>query len=344
LLIRLSVPGAGPHGGPKPHPIYGDQLQTQGILGLVPDEGEARVQWKEEPMALADGETVMLRTPMLEFWHLNFGPLGSQTMISARLAPPVFGLGLLEALPEAAVHALADQQKTLGFAGRPNIVWDLTAQRPTLGRFGLKANQPSLRQQIASAFINDLGVTSSLYPQENCPEAQAQCRQFPPGGYPELTPGQLDALELYIRALAAPERRNVHDPDVQRGEQLFVSVQCAVCHVREITTGDFPALPQLAGQTIHPYTDLLLHDMGAGLADGRPDFQAGPRDWRTPPLWGLGLSETVNGNAYLLHDGRARNATEAILWHGGEALGAREAFRTMSKAEREALLAFLRSL
>jgi CxxC motif-containing protein (DUF1111 family) len=344
LLVRLSVPGAGPHGGPNPHPVYGDQLQTQGILGIVPDEGELRVEWKEQTVMFADGEIVVLRVPALEFWHLNFGPLGPQTMISARLAPSVFGLGLLEAVPETAISAIAEQQKALGFAGRPNVVWDTIAQRMTLGRFGLKANQPSLRQQIGSAFINDLGVTSSVYPDENCPQMQVQCRQFPLAGYPELTNGQLDALEFYVRALAVPERRNVEDPEVQRGEQLFVSAQCAVCHIPEITTGDFAAFPQLARQTIHPYTDLLLHDMGTGLADGRPDFQAGARDWRTAPLWGLALAESVNGNAYLLHDGRARNATEAILWHAGEAQPAREAFRAMSKKDREALLAFLGSI
>jgi CxxC motif-containing protein (DUF1111 family) len=344
LVVRLSIPGSGPRGGPNPHPIYGDQLQTQGILGIVPDEGEVRVGWKEQTVMFADGEIVALRAPTLEFWHLNFGPLGRQTMISPRLAPPVFGLGLLEAIPEAAIHAAAEQQKMLGFAGHANLVWDAIAQRMTLGRFGLKANQPSLRQQIGSAFINDLGVTSSVYPDENCPEAQIQCGRFPTAGYPELTNGQLDALEFHVRALAVPERRSAEDPEVQRGEQLFVSAQCAVCHIPEMTTGDFPALPQLAHRTIHPYTDLLLHDMGEGLADGRPDFEAGPRDWRTTPLWGLGLSESVNGNAYLLHDGRARNATEAILWHAGDAHSARDAFRTMSKKDREALLAFLGSL
>jgi len=344
LVVRLSIPGTGPHGGPNPHPVYGDQLQTQGILGIVPDEGEVRVEWKEQSVAFADGEIVMLRAPVVEFWHLNFGPLGPQTMISPRLAPPVFGLGLLEAVPEAAIFAMAEQQKALGFAGHANTVWDAITQRPTLGRFGLKANQPSLRQQIASAFINDLGVTSSVYPNENCPEAQVQCRQFPPAGYPELTNGLLDGLEFYVRALAVPERHNVDDADVRRGEHLFQSAQCAVCHIPEITTGEFPALPQLARQTIHPYTDLLLHDMGEGLADGRPDFEAGPRDWRTAPLWGLALSQSVNGNAFLLHDGRASNATEAILWHAGEAQTAREAFRTMSKKDREALLAFLGSL
>ena len=344
LLVRLSVPGTGPHSSPNPHPVYGDQLQTQGILGIVPDEGEVRVEWKEQTVVFDDGEIVVLRSPVLEFWHLNFGPLGEQTMISARVAPPMLGLGLLEAVPEVAIRAVAEQQKALGFAGHPNVVWDAIAQRMSLGRFGLKANQPSLRQQISSAFINDLGVTSSVYSNENCPDTQVQCRQFPLAGYPELTNGQLDALEFYVRALAVPEHRNVDDPDVRRGEQLFLSAQCGVCHIPEITTGDFPALPQLARQTIHPYTDLLLHDMGAGLADGRPDFQADSRDWRTAPLWGLGLSESVNGNTYLLHDGRARNATEAILWHAGEAQGARDAFRTMSKKDREALLAFLGSL
>jgi CxxC motif-containing protein (DUF1111 family) len=212
------------------------------------------------------------------------------------------------------------------------------------GRFGLKANQPSLRQQIARAFIADLGVSSHLFPEENCPQAQIRCRRQPPGGRPELKAQQLDALEFYLRALAAPERRNPDDPQVRRGGELFEQARCDVCHVPQLVTGDFAPLPQLSRRTIHPYTDLLLHDMGEGLADGRPDFEAGGRDWRTPALWGLGLSAAVNGNAFLLHDGRARDVTEAILWHCGEAQGSRDAFARMSADERAALVAFVLSL
>jgi len=342
--VRLSVPGAGVHGAPLPHPAYGDQLQFQGVLGKVPGEGEAYVRWSEIPVALADGETVTLRAPTVEFRDLGYGPLGAQTMHSVRLAPPVFGLGLLEAVPESSVLAIAAEQRSAGFAGRPNRVWDRTSQGKTAGRFGLKANQPSLRQHIASAFHADLGVTSTLFPEESCTSLQPQCNAMPAGRQPELEEGHLDALVFYVRALAVPPRRHVDDAQVQRGERLFVALQCSACHVPALITGESPAAPQLAHQTIHPYTDLLLHDMGAGLADGRPDFEAGARDWRTAPLWGLGLSEDVNGNGFLLHDGRARSVVEAVLWHGGEAQRSRDAFTQLSREERDAVVAFVRSL
>ena len=142
-----------------------------------------------------------------------------------------------------------------------------------------------------------------------------------------------------------PARRNVTDPDFKRGEALFDEAKCSVCHVPTMkTAAEFKSLPQLANQIFHAYTDLLLHDMGEGLSDGRPDYQAQPSEWRTPPLWGLGLSETVTGSTAMLHDGRARNATEAILWHGGEAEASKETFRKMTKADREALLKFLDSI
>ncbi|MEO8007973.1 MAG: di-heme oxidoredictase family protein, partial [Betaproteobacteria bacterium] len=232
----------------------------------------------------------------------------------------------------------------LGFNGRPNYVWDTEKQTIALGRFGWKANQPSLRQQAASAFVNDMGVTTSVFKRENCPKIQIACRKRPTGMVPEQPDRAFNELLFFTRALGVPARRRIDDPVIVHGEQLFAQAQCAVCHVPEIKTGDYSALPLLGNQVIHPYTDLLLHDMGDGLADGRPDFRAGPRDWRTPPLWGIGLSEKVNGNSSLLHDGRARNPTEAILWHGGEAEVSREAFRRMLKTEREALLTFLSSL
>jgi CxxC motif-containing protein (DUF1111 family) len=329
-LLRLSIPGRGPHGEALPHPVYGDQLQFQGVLGKVPGEGEVHVHWRTHTVANADGEVVTLRRPVVELRDLQFGPLGRETLLSLRMAPPLSGLGFLEALTEETILARVERQAELGLMGRANFVWNYSAQRTILGRFGWKANQPSLRQQIASAFLNDLGVTSALFPAENCPLPQTACRAFPRTTVPELKPEQLDALEFYVRMLAAPVRRNPDDPPVRRGEHLFAAIGCDHCHLPAIADAD---------SMIHPYTDLLLHDMGEGLADGRPDFAAGPRDWRTAPLWGMGQQDGP-----YLHDGRARTLGEAILWHGGEAHRARERFRTMAGGERAALLAFLKSL
>jgi CxxC motif-containing protein (DUF1111 family) len=344
MLVRLSIPGVGPHGAPNPHPAYGDQLQNQGILGRVPPEGDPRLTWEVQSIAMADDEIVQLRAPVLDLRRVNFGPLGSDVMTSARVAPPLVGVGLLDAVPDEAILANAADQQRKGLRGRPNIVWDVTNGRDALGRFGYKANQPSVEQQILFAYHADLGVTSRLFPEENCTAVQLKCLAEPPGGHPELPEAFLDPVLLYARALSVPARRGVADAQVKRGEALFAATGCDGCHLPALQTGDYAPLAALSHQIIHPYTDLLLHDMGEGLADGRPDFRAGPRDWRTAPLWGLGLSQTVNGNSTLLHDGRARNITEAILWHGGEALASREAFRTMPKPEREALIAFLRSL
>jgi len=344
MLVRLSIPGAGPHGAPKPHRVYGDQLQNEGILGRVPAEGDPRLSWKIRSVAMADGEIVQLRAPVLELQRLNFGPLGSGVMTSVRVAPALVGVGLLDAVSEDTIRTLAAEEQRSGLHGRPNVVWDLIHGREALGRFGHKANQPSVDQQVFTAYHADLGVTSRWFPEENCTDVQLECLAEPPGGHPELPEAFLDPVLLYVRALAVPARRNVNDAQVARGAALFSLAGCDGCHTPTLETGDYAALPALSRQTIHPYTDLLLHDMGEGLADGRPDFRAGPREWRTAALWGLGLSRTVNGNDSLLHDGRARNISEAILWHGGEAQGSRDAFGSMSKAEREALFAFLRSL
>jgi len=352
LVVRISLPGADPHGGPKPHGHYGDQLQNRALQGQnpelqfayapVPAEADIFLDWDERVVALADGTEVRLRSPLLSVEGLAFGDLGPDTMQSLRIAPPVFGTGLLEAVPEEALLALATHQKALGFNGRPNMVWDAIDQRMVVGRFGWKASQPGLRQQIAAAAFNDMGVTSSLFPRQNCPAVQVHCKREIPGNDPELTDAAWDDLDIAALGVGVPARRRWSDPIVQRGAVLFESLQCAVCHAPTLRTAEyFARLPQLSKQTIHAYTDLLLHDMGEGLADHRPEFAAGGRDWRTPPLWGMGLSRTVNGSVALLHDGRARNATEAILWHGGEAQAARDAFSQLRKQDREALLAFL---
>ena len=354
-LVRLSVPGEHEHGSPKPHPNYGDQVQNRALRGQnvdfafsrepVPAEAELYLDWEESVVAFADGEQVRLRRPRLRIENPNFGPLGPEAMTSVRVAQPIFGLGLLDAVPDETILALARRQKEQGLDGRVNHVWDAINKRVALGRYGWKANQPSLKQQVAAAAIGDMGVASNLYPDQNCPPVQEICRRELPGNVPEIVNHELDALEFWLRGLAVPARRNVDDPQFQRGEKLFTQVKCAACHLPEMKTAAvFPALPQLANQTFRAYTDLLLHDMGEELADGRPDFGAGPRDWRTPPLWGLGLSETVNGSTAMLHDGRARDATEAVLWHGGEAAASREAFRNLSKTDRAALLKFLDSI
>jgi CxxC motif-containing protein (DUF1111 family) len=354
VLVRISIPGEDEHGGPKPHPDYGDQIQNQGLMGQdrdatylgerVPQEANLYIDWEEVPTAFADGERLTLRKPRLRVEHPNFGALGPEVMYSLRIAPPIFGLGLLEAVGEADILAIAEAQRSQGVNGRPNYVWDAIGKRVALGRFGWKSNQPSIRQQVAAAFHGDLGVTSPLYQKENCPPVQQDCAYQPPGNHPELIELNWDELEFWTRALAVPARRNVSDPDFIRGERVFNEAQCVVCHVPEMKAGALPGLPQIEGQVFRAYTDLLLHDMGEDLADGRPDFKAGPRHWRTPPLWGLGLSPIVNGSSAMLHDGRARSATEAILWHGGEAQRSREAFRNMPKADREALLNFLSSI
>lgn len=356
MLVRLSVPGTTPEGAPKPHPAYGDQLQNRGVQGRVPAEGQAVFVYEPREVEFADGEKHVLRKPVLRLEGLRFGALGPETMLSARIAPAMVGLGLLEAVPEATILALAEAQKAAGVSGRPNYVWDYETAQTVLGRFGWKANQPSLRQQTAAAFHGDIGATSFLFPEENCPAVQAECNDLPSaskcGGQggctgnmfrPEVVPSRLKNITVYLQGLGVPARRHVDDPRVVRGEALFAEAKCAVCHVPELKTG-VAALSAASGLTIRPYTDLLLHDMGDELADGRPDFLADGREWRTPPLWGIGLLPMVNGHMDLLHDGRARGVAEAILWHGGEAWAAREAFRRMPREDREALVRFVESL
>jgi CxxC motif-containing protein (DUF1111 family) len=358
MVVRLSLPGEGANGAPLPHPNYGDQLQNRGVAKRVPAEGRAIVTYEPIDASFADGELVTLRRPRFEFRHLAYGELGAEVQHSPRLGPPLFGLGLLEAVPEADVLALAAQQAAAGqVSGRPNYVWNEERRRRELGRFGWKANQPSVRQQIAAALLNDIGATSSIFPDENCPLVQTLCLTEPTntrcgkidgacGGQFlfEVLPSRLDTMTLYLQALLPPPRREPENPEQRAGAKLFDSAGCAACHVPRLLTGEAAALPALAQRSIDPYTDLLLHDMGPALADNRPDFMATGSEWRTAPLWGLGWLATVNGHTDLLHDGRARNVTEAILWHGGEAQAARDAFVAFSRAERRALVAFVGSL
>ena len=356
VLIRMSIPGKNEHGGPNPHPVYGDQFQNQGLMGKeeythgkgdrVPPEGTVYIDWeKVSDVELDAGETITLRKPKPRFEKLTFGPFGDDTMMSLRFTPPIFGMGLLEAVPEETLREIAKSQAAHGIHGRLNTVWDHINKVSRAGRFGWKANVPSIRLQIALAFHGDIGATTSLFIEDNCTPAQALCLASTPNNRPEVVDVNWDETEFWTLGLAVPARRNVDDADFKRGEALFEQAKCSVCHVPTMkTAAEFKALPQLANQTFHAYTDLLIHDMGEGLADGRPDYDAGPREWRTPPLWGLGLSKIVSGATSMMHDGRAANATEAILWHGGEGEAARDAFRKMEKSDRDALLKFLNSI
>jgi CxxC motif-containing protein (DUF1111 family) len=356
VLIRMSVPGKDEHGGVKPHPAYGDQFQNQGLTGKdeynhgkgdrVPPEGTVYIDWQDVTIAeFADGEKVTLRKPKPRFDKLTFGPIGDETMLSLRFTQPIFGMGLLEAVPEETLLDIAKKQTEHGISGRMNTVWDPYLKQKRSGRFGWKANVPSIRMQIALAFHGDIGATTSVFIEDNCTTVQELCLASTPNNRPEVIDVNWDETEFWTQGLAVPARRNVTDPDFKRGEVLFEQAKCSVCHTPTMkTTVEFKSLPQLANQTFHAYTDLLIHDMGEGLSDGRPDYDASPTEWRTPPLWGLGLSKIVTGSTSMLHDGRAANATEAILWHGGEAQTARDAFLKMAKPDREALLKFLDSI
>jgi CxxC motif-containing protein (DUF1111 family) len=349
MLMRLSVPGSSADMGPAPEPRYGGQLQGEAIPG-VPREGRAKIRYEELAGRYADGETYSLRRPHYSIEELGYGPLAPDVLVSPRVANHLVGLGLLEAVPEADILARADpdDRDGDGLSGRPNYVWDRVADRRALGRFGWKANQPSLLQQTAGAFNGDMGITSALFPEESCTPAQAACAAAPraePGSDgPQLKKSFLRSVVAYVSTLAVPARRRADAPEVRAGKQVFDRLGCAGCHAPVMRTGVYMSIPELSNQRIRPFTDLLLHDMGPGLADGRPDFEASGSEWRTPPLWGLGLVPTVNRHRYLLHDGRARGFAEAILWHGGEAQASQDRFVKLPKGEREALVAFLESL
>jgi CxxC motif-containing protein (DUF1111 family) len=326
-----------------PHPAYGEQLNDRAIEG-VPAEGRALIAWQESAGRYDDGTPYRLRRPVVRFERLAFGKLAPETA-SLRVAPQLVGMGLLNAVPMADILALAEANKANpdGVRGTARLVAAPGAAERVLGRFGWRAAEPSLRHQIAAAFIADMGLTTALHPDKNCPPVQRACRAADPGRRPNIDEAQLDAIEFYLRALAVPERRDVEKPEVRQGERLFLALGCAACHRPSLATGAHP-VAALAHQTIHPFTDLLLHDMGDGLADQAREGEVSGRFWRTAPLWGLGLVPSVNGHEFYLHDGRARGLAEAILWHGGEAEAAKRRFRALARAEREALIAFLRSL
>lgn len=360
LFLRLSIPpqSDGDREAIASHrqaviaePTYGGQLQNFAIQGHRP-EGQMTISYRESPVALGGGETASLRQPSYAIADLAYGPLHPGVMVSPRVAPPMIGLGLLEAIAESDILSLADpdDRDGDGISGRPNLVWSEADNKPVLGRFGWKAGEPSIRQQTGHAAAGDIGLSSALAPNPSgdCTDRQVACLKAPNGNDPrervELTETMLDLVTFYARNLAVPARRDVGTPQVLAGKKLFYDSGCIACHRPKYVTPPNDEMPEQSGQLIWPYSDMLLHDMGEALADNRPEGDANGREWRTAPLWGIGLTEIVSGHTNLLHDGRARNLLEAILWHGGEAEAAKTRVVNMTPGQRAALLAFLKSL
>ncbi|KAJ54363.1 thiol oxidoreductase [Actibacterium mucosum KCTC 23349] len=334
-----------------PEPTYGTQIQDKSIAG-VPAEGRMQVTYEPEVVTLGDGTQVTLRKPTYQLGDPAYGPLHPQARLSPRVAPQMIGLGLLEAIPEADIMALADPEDANGdgISGKANRVWSEEYQQWMLGRFGLKAGAPTIRAQSAGAFSGDMGLSTPLHPDAwgECSAVQTDCRAAPDGSdapeHVEVSAQVLDLVTFYSRNLAVPARRDLDAPQVLRGKQLFSDAGCQSCHRPKFVTHRLTDQPEQSFQLIWPYTDMLLHDMGEGLADNRREWLADGREWRTPPLWGIGMTKTVSEHSFFLHDGRARNMLEAILWHGGEAEAARETVRQMPAVDRAALIAFLESL
>ena len=342
LLFRLNVPGKS-HGDP----VLGVQLATKAAPGIEP-EGVVNVSYKEEATTFKSLKTTSLRKPQYELITNNhYGEPHAKVQFGPRIAQQLVGLGLLEAVPNKAILANADPSDSNGdgISGRPNYIFNPESKQRELGRFGWKANEANLRTQTASAFLRDMGITSPIHPIEDITKAQKDKINLTLiANPPDIDNLKFERVVTYLRTLAPPAQRNANDPSVKRGDILFHNIGCAHCHTPSLRTGSDAAIDELKNQSIKPYTDLLLHDMGEGLADGIQDSLASGSEWRTPPLWGIGLTKTVNGNTFFLHDGRARSIEEAILWHGGEGSESRKNYSSLSSDDKVDLLNFINSL
>ena len=352
MLVRISIPAETPEqkelltrSGVILHPVYGDQIQDFALTGVKP-EARVRVRYEYSMVEFKDGERVQLRKPVISFEDLNYGPMSTNLMVSPRIAPTMIGLGLLEMISENQILAREDpdDRNGDGISGRGNRVWDIEQQKTVLGRFGWKSGQPNLKQQSAGAFNSDMGITSSLFPDDNCTDAQVSCKEATPEKHPDVSDSILGKVVFYSRNLAVPLRMDSKEPEVLKGKLLFAKARCIGCHIPSYITSNSKIHAEQSRQEIWPYTDLLLHDMGEELTDNRPEFLASGREWRTTPLWGIGKTKMVNPKATFLHDGRARTIMEAILWHDGEAKASRQAVMDMNKGQRQALLRFINSL
>lgn len=350
--------------GVIPHPMYGDQIQGQSVSLAhqlrhsqkpgtikhdVPPEAYVHINWVEKTFIYPDQHHVSLRKPELDFKYLGYGPLEDDTEFSLRVAPTIQGMGLLSLIAEQDLMDLADENDNNkdGISGRVNQVWDIKKQTTAVGRFGLKSNKPSLAIVVGGAFTHDMGITNALAPNQPCTDLQTACLKIPHGNDEqgvELPDHLLELVINFNRDLAPVKRRNSQDPSVMAGRESFYQAGCNQCHTPRFVTQKSDTAPHLSEQVIWPYSDLLLHDMGPELADGRPDYLATGSEWRTAPLWGVGLLHRVNGSKVFLHDGRAQSIEEAILWHGGEASQAKNYFVQLKKSDRDDLINFVNSL
>lgn len=344
FLMRISLPGQDMYGNANPVPNYGTQIQDRANVN-IPYEAKINVTHDIIEGTYPDGTAYQLQKPIYSIIDSQFGAISGVEM-SPRVGTQTIGLGLINALPDSEILQFVDEldSDNDGISGRANYVFNVETQTTQLGKYGWKANMPTLKQQIAGAFHGDMGLTTSLFSENNCPDPQQACQDAPDGGAPEVTDDQLARVVLYQATLAVPNRRNFKDDNVLLGKQLFRQLNCNGCHAIDLQTGVSEISPLLNNITIKPYSDFLLHDMGEGLADNRPDFLANGREWRTQPLWGIGLIDAVNNHTFLLHDGRARNIEEAILWHGGEAETSKTDFMNLSATDRQYVIDFVNSL
>lgn len=342
MFLRISIPGTDPEncGGPNPVPGFGTQLFQRATFGVQP-QADITVHYQEETRHFADGAAYSLRTPSYDV--KPYIPFPEDVMFSPRVAPAVYGRGLMDAISEATILALADENDADGdgISGKANYVCDPVTKKLVIGRMGLKANNADSFAQNAGAFHGDIGITSEILPIDSSTGLpQEDGRQDDP----EITRQRLDDVTFYTQTLAVPARRNIGKEAVKKGQLLFGLAGCGSCHVPTLKTGDLKDVKEVSNQVIHPYTDMLLHDMGDGLADNRPDFKADGNEWRTPPLWGIGLTQTVHNHTFFLHDGRARNLMEAIMWHEGEGEASKDYVNNLTAEQRDHLIEFLNSL
>jgi len=320
--------------GLVPEPTYGAQIAINGVHG-VKYEAKPEIKFEEIKFVFPDGEEQILLKPKYMLTNLQYGELHKDTDLTFRLAPSLFGVGLLDDIKEEDILANEDEfdKDKDNISGKANIVYSPITGKYELGRFSWKASHTTLKHQIANAAINDMGLTTTIYPTDICSDKQEACINAPKArdqiDLPDL---RLNAIEFFLQNQKIQKPKI--DEEFEKGLALFKQIGCVKCHKDSFTTN--------SGIKIAPFTDLLLHDMGEGLADGRGEFKAQGKEWRTPPLWNLTLSEKVGGNKLrLLHDGRARTFQEAILWHGGEAQGVKENYINLNKKDRETILRFL---
>ena len=331
--------------------IYGGQISEFAVKDVL-KEADIIIDYKYSLEMYEDGRVVELRRPIIKIDNLNYGDFNESTTFSARIAQPMIGLGLIEHISDQSLLMNEDINDTNndGVSGKANKVWDIENEKLAIGRFGWKAAQPSVYQQTADAFYHDMGLSNKLYSNPfNCTSKQVECTKAISGNSEEyddleVSSDQLDLVTFYSSQLGVPARRSINAENVKKGKEIFFELNCNSCHVESFTTGDSGSHANLNNQIIYPYSDFLLHDMGESLSDGVSEFSAQESEWRTPPLWGIGLTNIVSEEYGYLHDGRARTIEEAILWHGGEANEIIQNYKKLKKSEVNQLLSFINSL